>query len=77
MKSQNKYSQIKPFIDGYKAVRENYLWGIIDNNDNIIVPCIYDYIGKRGGSFFINFRGTERVVLLMISLGLIILYMKI
>lgn len=36
----------KPLIynDGYLLIRRNHKWGLVDNNNNILLDCVYDLI---------------------------------
>lgn len=47
-----KYEDAHVFIDNLSAVSKCGRWGVIDKNESIVVPMIYDYI---------NIMGNERI----------------
>jgi len=46
------YVEIHDFSEGLAAVRslEERKWGFIDNSGNIVLPCIYEWVGESGFS---------------------------
>lgn len=44
------------------AIRVNYKWGLVDEDNNILMRVIYDYISIEKGQIWANYKGFKFVV---------------
>lgn len=73
------YDKIEPFCNGLAKVRIGKLWGYIDTDKKIIVPCIYDDIGGFNEGLaacksnehwgFVDMHGKEVIPLIYDDVG--------
>lgn len=40
------YDYLSPFKDGYSVAKKDGLYGVVDKNNNIIIPFAYSYLSN-------------------------------
>lgn len=51
------YDAIRHLTNGIIAVRLGYKWGLVDDNNNELMPIIYDYISYEDRELWARFKG--------------------
>lgn len=53
------YDAIRHLTNGIIAVRLGYKWGLVDDNNNELMPIIYDYISYEDRQLWARFKGYK------------------
>lgn len=56
------FDEIKKLSNKLFAIRINYKWGVVNDNNDILMRVVYDYISFENGQIWANYKGFKFVV---------------